>query len=470
MASEKAFEPLHQARVVILGAGPTGLGAACRLRELGCSNFTIFEQEDYAGGLAASFTDSNGFTWDTGGHVQFSHYVYFDRMMDALLGDEWLHHERNSSIWIRDVFVPYPFQNNIRHLSEADRLECLIGLIHAARQPSDVPCRNFEDWIVGSFGPGIAKIFLLPYNFKVWAYHPRELSFQWIGDRISKVNLERVVSNLLSGHDDVSWGPNSTFRFPLRGGTGEIWRRLARSFPQEQLRLRKKVVSLDAVKKQVCFADGSSEHYDLLISTIPLDTFVHLSNLDALKETVDRLRHSSIHVVGIGLRGRPSPHIEKRCWMYFPEDSSPFYRATVFSNYSPHNVPDIGKYWSLMVEISESPAKPVCQDQLISSVVSGLLATRLIESKDHIVDVWHRRVEHGYPTPTAGRDAVLNAVRPALEESHIFSRGRFGAWKYEVSNQDHSLMQGVELIDRLLGTGEEETLLKPDFVNSRPKR
>ncbi len=24
-----------------------------------------------------------------------------------------------------------------------------------------------------------------------------------------------------------------------------------------------------------------------------------------------------------------------KCWMYFPEDNAPFYRATVFSNYSP---------------------------------------------------------------------------------------------------------------------------------------
>jgi hypothetical protein len=27
------------------------------------------------------------------------------------------------------------------------------------------------------------------------------------------------------------------------------------------------------------------------------------------------------------------------CWLYFPEDDCPFYRVTVFSNYSPNNCP-----------------------------------------------------------------------------------------------------------------------------------
>jgi hypothetical protein len=34
-----------------------------------------------------------------------------------------------------------------------------------------------------------------------------------------------------------------------------------------------------------------------------------------------------------------------------------------------------------------------------------------------------------------------------------------------VSNQDHSFMQGVELADRLTGTGAEDTLLRPSLVN-----
>ena len=63
-------------KLLILGAGPTGLGAAYRLQELGHTNFHIYERESHVGGLATLYVDSQGFTWDIGGHVQFSHYHY----------------------------------------------------------------------------------------------------------------------------------------------------------------------------------------------------------------------------------------------------------------------------------------------------------------------------------------------------------------------------------------------------------
>ena len=72
--------------VLILGAGPTGLGAAWRLEESGRKDWLLLEGASQAGGLAASFVDKQGFTWDIGGHVQFSHYEYFDRAMDDFLG------------------------------------------------------------------------------------------------------------------------------------------------------------------------------------------------------------------------------------------------------------------------------------------------------------------------------------------------------------------------------------------------
>lgn len=61
-----------------------------------------------------------------------------------------------------------------------------------------------------------------------------------------------------------------------------------------------------------------------------------------------------------------------------------------------------------------------------------------------------RRLEHGYPTPSVGREAVLTQALPWLQQHNIWSRGRFGSYRYEVGNQDHSLMLGVECADNVL--------------------
>lgn len=459
---------LDRARIAIIGAGPTGLGAAHRLHELGITNFTVFEKESYAGGLAASHLDRAGFTWDIGGHVQFSHYDYFDHLMDKLLCDQWLHHEREAWVWMRDRFIPYPFQNNIRHLPPEEMRDCLRGLITCVRNGSPIPPANFEEWIQRSFGEGIARYFMLPYNFKVWAYPPSELAYSWIGERVAQVDLERVVLNIVEQRVDVSWGPNNTFRFPLRGGTGEIWRRLAATLPAGAIEYGKAVASVDARQKQIRFTDGSTDKFDILISTMPVDDLVSLSDLDDLKPAAAKLCRSATHVIGIGLKGAPGSHLKSKCWMYFPEDQTPFYRVTVFSNYSPNNVPDIHRYWSLMAEVSESPAKPVECAKVVEQTISGMVEARLIEKAADVVSTWHFRAAHGYPTPSLGRDEAIGTLLPALERHGIFSRGRFGAWKYEVSNQDHSLMQGVELVNRLAHEGEEVTLNDPNRVN-RPR-
>ena len=87
-------------RVLILGCGPTGCGTAWRLEESGHVDYQILEASDRPGGLAASVVDDAGFTWDLGGHVQFSHYSYYDRVLDAAVTDGWLWHARESWVWI----------------------------------------------------------------------------------------------------------------------------------------------------------------------------------------------------------------------------------------------------------------------------------------------------------------------------------------------------------------------------------
>lgn len=448
-------------RVVVVGAGPTGLGAAWRLRELGHADWDLYEAGGGPGGLASSVVDDAGFTWDLGGHVLFSHYRYFDDLMEAALGDQWLEHQREAWVWLRDRWVPYPFQNNIWRLPPDDVLACLEGLIAIQSNHGGPPPASFDQWLEVSFGTGLCDIFMRPYNEKVWAYHPRKLDVGWMGERVATVDLSTILRNILHQRDEVSWGPNATFRFPLRGGTGAIWQSVAGQLPAERIHYHKRVVAIDPSSHTIGFDDGSSTSYDQLISTMPLDRLLAaLQGEPDLSELSGEFVHSSSHIVGVGLAGQPPDQLQTKCWMYFPETSIPFYRCTVFSNYSPNNVAVPGKQWSLMAEVSESGDKPVDAASVVGDTIAGMRQAQLIGPDAVIESTWHRRLDHGYPTPWLGRDRVLDPVDARLSRLGIRSRGRFGGWKYEVANQDHSVMQGVEAVDAILSGTEEPTYAK----------
>ncbi|MEQ8317558.1 MAG: FAD-dependent oxidoreductase [Phycisphaerales bacterium] len=457
------------ARVLIIGAGPTGLGAAWRLRELGHENFVVLEANPYAGGLAHSFVDDAGFTWDIGGHVMFSHYDYYDKVFDAVMGDEFALNDRESWVRMRGTWVPYPFQNNIRYLPSKDAADCLIGLIkaQAADAPSFRDAANFGEFIDRVFGEGIARLFMRPYNFKVWAHPPEMMNKHWIGERVAVIDVERAVRNVVEGKDDFGWGPNNKFKFPLRGGTGEFYRRMAERL-QDAIRLSTRVERIDSAEKIVTVrnADGSEEQlpFDVLISAMPVDVLCKEVVADApdhVRTAAAGLLHSAGHMVGVGLK-RPCP--STKSWMYFPEDDCPFYRVTYLSNYSPYMTPDQSgdnaTHYSLLCETSASAHKPVDPASIVEDTITGLENAGLLEPGDRqdVVSTWHHAVEYSYPTPSVDRDERLSVVIPWLESRGIYSRGRFGMWKYEVANTDHTLMQGVEVVDRLLLGQPEHTI------------
>jgi protoporphyrinogen oxidase len=447
-------------RIVIIGAGPTGLAAGYRLRELGYTNFVMLEAREKVGGLASSETSPNGFTYDIGGHVLFSHYEYFDRLFDKLLGDEYQLLLRESWVWMCDRFLPYPFQNNIKYLPKEVVLECLMGLIEAQKEPLDISLfKNFEELIYGVFGKGIAKYFMMPYNFKVWAHPPKMMNKEWIGERVSVVDIARVLGNVVLDRDDAGWGPNSTFKYPRHGGTGGLFARM-QPYVQDQLRLNTPVASVDVEAKEVVLRDGTREPYDILMSTIPVDLLVQ-SIVGEVPEDVrhqaSRLRHSGSHIVGVGLK-QPTP--SEKCWMYFPESNAPFYRVTYLSNYSPEVVPDARTHYSLLAEISHSEFKPGNRDTVVEETIQGMVNTKLLKADDRkdIVDAFLIERDYTYPTPSIERDPALAVLHPWLESRDIYSRGRFGAWRYEVGNMDHSVAQGVEWVNRIVENARDDEL------------
>ncbi|KAL9082904.1 MAG: hypothetical protein Q9159_006105 [Coniocarpon cinnabarinum] len=457
--------------VLVIGAGPTGLGAAKRLQQI---------------------------LYDVGGHVIFSHYKYFDDCINEALPNEtdWYTHQRISYVKCKGLWVPYPFQNNISMLPSDDKVKCMEGLIDAsleARVANNKP-KDFDEWILRNQGVGLADLFMRPYNYKVWAVPTTDMQCSWLGERVAAPNLKMITTNVILNKTAGNWGPNATFRFPARGGTGGIWIAVANTIKKENTRFgeHSTVTKVDANGHRVLLKDGTTVHYKKLISTMSVDYLTEAMQERELHKMTKELFYSSTHVIGIGVRGQRPERIGDKCWLYFPEDNCPFYRATIFSNYSPFNQPSEktalptiqladgsrppkrqsasakpGPYWSIMLEVSESSKKPVNHDTLLKESIQGLVNTEMLRPDDEIVSTYHRRFDHGYPTPSLERDGVLKELLPKLQDMDILSRGRFGSWKYEVGNQDHSFMLGVEAADHVINGAAELTLNYPDFVNSR---
>ena len=218
-------------------------------------------------------------------------------------------------------------------------------------------------------------------------------------------------------------------RFPTQGGTGHIWKSVAKLLPEEKQSYGANygVVGIDADAKTVTLASGATIQYNSLISTLPLDIMCRWLGRD---DWADRLSHSSSHIIGLGIRGT-APH-GKKCWLYYPEDDCPFYRTTVFSHYAEKNCPETGTklptlctadgsapanaepqegpYWSLMFEVSESASfKPVNQEpvtlagaagtwpKVVQETIQGAINTQLVQSSDEIVSIYYRCKQH--PTP-----------------------------------------------------------------------
>jgi protoporphyrinogen oxidase len=445
-------------RIVIIGAGPTGLGAAYRLQELGYRDWIVYERDSHVGGLASSVTDSAGFTYDIGGHVMFSHYPYFDALVDRLLGDDYSELIRESWIRMAGTWIPYPLQNNIRYLPQDMLLACLNGLIDC--QGYDPAATfNFGEWVDRVFGKGISDYFMRPYNFKVWAHPLEMMSKSWMAERVSVIDLKRVLANVIGQLDDVAWGPNNKFKYPLYGGTGGLYSRL-QPYVNDRLQLNRRLVEINVLDKTLRFADGSQDRYDDLISAVPIPQLLNMIRPcpQHLLDAARHLHNSHGLVVGVGV-ARPAN--TQRCWTYFPEDSSPFYRMTYLSNYSPNMAPH--GHMLLLTETSYSDYKPVAKAKITDLVVDGLIASGVLQESDRalIVATHTIDVDYFYPVPTLRRDDALRQIQPFLLDHDINSRGRFGAWLYEASNMDHSVMQGVEVVDRLLLGKPESTWQLP---------
>src|SRR5207247_10028598 len=94
------------------------------------------------------------------------------------------------------------------------------------------------------------------------------------------------------------------------------------------------------------------------------------------------------------------------------------------------------RYCSLLMQTTYSRFRPLPSGDFVQSVVQGLVAEGILERSDLplIESTYLIHAGHAYPIPSVDRDEALAVIHEYLEPREIYSRGRFGSWKYQIGN------------------------------------
>jgi len=439
--------------IVILGAGLAGLSTAYHLKKAGCRAWAVYEREERPGGLCRS-ESLDGFTFDYTGHFLHLRTPEMARLADRLLGRELARVARSSWIFSQGVFTRYPFQTNTCGLPVETVKEILLGYIQARYERVDVPrepaepCglaeprRSFERWVYETFGPGIARHFMIPYNDKLWGVHPRFLTTEWMGRYVPPAPIEQVIEGALSDQTS-SVGYNAFFRYPRRGGIETLVRALAARVGP--IHVGAEAVAIDPRRRRVSFADGSRADYEALVTTLPLPELV--ARLERAPQGIRaagaRLRWSSLFAVYLGLR---CDRTEGRQWVYVPERRYNFYRVGCFSNAARSMAPR-GQS-ALWAEVSFNAARPLDRAAARRQALEGLKEAGFLGSRRDIAVEWLQEIPYAYVTYDAEHRRATRAILRYLERHGIHSIGRYGRWEY--SSMEDALLQGRAIAERLL--------------------
>jgi protoporphyrinogen oxidase len=424
---------------VILGAGLAGLSAAYTLQELGETDWQIYEREERVGGHARSI-EIDGYVFDFGPHILFAADPEIGELIRDLLGPNFTAQSREAHIYhhAHALYTRFPFQAHLYGLPTDVVLDCLSGLVVAIerRARGDFDPKNYDEWMRGFFGDGIAERLMIPYARKVWTVEPGEMDFAWIERRVPTPDVERIIAGALS--DDVDQvGATAHFWYPKQGGIEALPRALGSRI--RNVHLEREVERIDIAGRNVVFRDGEQVAFDRMIYTLPLSELSSLvSDLPPhVRDACDALRCQGIYCLNVGV---DRPNISDKHWVYFYEDEFPFHRLSFPGNFTPHNVPS-GKS-SISMEIAFSDTVPLDRERVVDQALEALTKAGILDRDDRVELVHAQEILPAYVIYDLDHAANLGIIRSWLAEQDVLLAGRFGEWQY--FNMDHAMTSGRE--------------------------
>ena len=409
-------------KVAILGAGISGISVGFHLDQ---SSFEVvlYEANNSWGGLLDNFSIDGGFTFDTFIHLSFTKNIYVKSLFDKSVAS--VIHKPVSYNLSNGKWIKHPAQFNLSPLGLVEKTKILYGFLQRKKYKE---INNYRDWLYKSYGKYFSDNYPIKYTRKYWTVAPELLTTNWLGARFSIPKLSQIIRGAISKTSENFYYANE-MRYPRTGGYKSYLSHMAKEL---DICLGKKAVKIDRENKFIVFADGKTEYYDRLVSTLPLPELLKLiTNVPVdVMLAGQKLLATSGQLVSIAFNKEINQHL----WYYIYDNDILPSRAWSPNMKAKSNAP-LGKS-SVQFETYYSKLKPKLMDreELINHIINKGIENNLFTRND-IEAIDYREIKYANVIFDFNRSESLKVVHDFLDEINIEYCGRFGEWDYLWSDQ-----------------------------------
>jgi len=464
---------------VIIGAGPAGLCVGWNLSLDGVA-VTILEKTSETGGLSLTFRDGE-YLFDLGPHNIHTVYPDIITFLKKILGEDLYQHNPEVKIFFRDRFISYPLKGIyvFKALPITTIIPAGFSFLCARtkmffRDPEDDS--SFEKWIKNRFGRILYNYYFGPYAQKAWKINASEISNYVAKKRVPVISLTDYIRGVFkkrpkSFHSE-DWAQINHY-YP-REGVGQITNYLAKGIKDNNGKIEKntKILSINGNSNRVESVtfeqngDVKTMETDFLFSTIPINEFISLLNLNVpeeVKKAASGLDYCSESLLYIKtLRA----NIFDSALTYFSDPKIKFNRVYEISSFSKECVPS-GKS-ALCVEYTCNIGDDIwlaSPEELFNDAIKVFEYYNIL-ARTEVEGFLVRRITHAYPRFRIGFEERLKKILDYLSTlENVITLGRQGLFCY--ANVDDALHMGfrtAEMLSTIRMKGIDYNELFPKYV------
>lgn len=427
---------------VILGAGPSGLGVAWGLSQMGINRITVVEKEARVGGLAGSFRLGDSVI-DYGPHRFSPEFPELIQTFSTLLGSDFLRVENQQAVFFKDHLYPYP--PRIRSLFHPSSVRFSVRaassyLKERARvRRKDSSGADFPSTIRHAYGTAFSSDIIFPICKKVWG-EPETLDPYFAHLRFITPSLRRLIDRKGRAPADRR---DRVFYYP-REGFQQMWDALAETLVKRGIRIELRTkplraeVTEDRVTQITVQKKDSTEVIPCrwLVSTIPALELVAL--LGSRFSSLHNLRFPTRQMLLCTFLIRRTRCLPARV-VIFPEKKFHFSRLSEMNQFSacttPRGLSAVSADVLADADVSLSPAP---ESSVLQQVRDEMLSLGWFFQGD-IEDARLIRVPDAYPVPSKERESNQRLVGTHLQVfKNLLCTGRFASSDY---NNAHTAFQ-----------------------------